>query len=80
MSQIEVTIDESGSAIYMYLSEKPVAKTVAASDSINVDVDTDGEVVGVELMKFAGAIEVDSLKGFIDEKSVPYKILAKLSK
>jgi uncharacterized protein YuzE len=79
MSLLKITIDESGNAIYMYLSENPVAKTVAASDSINVDVDTDGEVVGVELMKFAGPVEVSSLKGFIDEQSLPYEILAKLS-
>lgn len=35
---------------YLYLNDGPVAKTVAVTDSVNVDVAEDGTIVGVELL------------------------------
>lgn len=42
--------DEEAEASYFTLSEEHVARTRNVSDSINVDLDADGNVVGVEFL------------------------------
>lgn len=50
---LRVTRDtEAGNDLYLYYSEKPIAKTVSMDDaeSVMIDFDAAGGVVGVELL------------------------------
>ena len=42
--------DADANALYYTLTERPVARTVAIGDRVNVDVDTDGQAVGIEVL------------------------------
>jgi uncharacterized protein YuzE len=42
--------DAAVNATYVTLSEGSVARTIALSDSVNVDVDSEGNPVGVEVL------------------------------
>ncbi len=46
----EVKRDTSTGALYARLRQGTVARTVAVSDSVNVDVDSQGRVLGIELL------------------------------
>ena len=45
-----VEVDHNADAAYIALSTAPVARTVEASPSIQVDLDAAGAVVGIELL------------------------------
>lgn len=47
---LEVTYDPQAKASYVSLSNEPVAKTVEYADFINLDLDTKGRLVGIELL------------------------------
>ena len=47
---LEVTYDPQAKASYIVLSDEPVAKTVEYADFINVDIDSKGGLVGIELL------------------------------
>lgn len=44
-----ITTDRNVSASYIALSDAPVAETREAHDSVLIDVDASGEVVGIEV-------------------------------
>lgn len=50
MMLVEPTRDPETGATYYYVTDHAVAKTVCVADVINVDLDSDGEVVGVEFV------------------------------
>jgi excisionase family DNA binding protein len=47
---MNITFDRKADSGYVRLSRKKIAKTISVSDYCNVDIDTDGGVVGVELL------------------------------
>jgi uncharacterized protein YuzE len=47
---MRVTYDQDADAMYIYLSEKDVAKTVRVSSRVIVDLDADGNLRGVEVL------------------------------
>ena len=46
--------DADADALYYRLTGKPVARTVAIGDRVNVDVDADGQAVGIEVIRPPG--------------------------
>lgn len=44
------THDAQAGATYVYLTDRPVARTMPLSDSVNVDLDADGSPCGVEVL------------------------------
>ena len=50
--------DPDADAIYVYLHDARPAKTVAIDDLRNVDYDSQGRVVGVELLDVSGGIDL----------------------
>jgi uncharacterized protein YuzE len=50
MSKLKFTWDAEVSAAYFYLSENRIAKTISIGSNISIDVDEDGEVVGIEAL------------------------------
>ena len=47
---LEITYDPQAKASYIALSDEPVAKTVEYADFINLDLDKQGHLIGVELL------------------------------
>ncbi|MGV8152434.1 MAG: DUF2283 domain-containing protein [Candidatus Nanoarchaeia archaeon] len=50
---IKITLDKEADAAYIYLKEiaaGEVAKTISLNDSINVDLDSKGQVLGIEIL------------------------------
>jgi uncharacterized protein YuzE len=47
---VKATYDAECGATYVLLSDEPVARTVELSDLVHVDLDADGNPVGVEVL------------------------------
>lgn len=45
-----ITHDSIADAVYMYLSNERVARTVVVNDDVNIDIDAHGEAVGIEVL------------------------------
>ena len=56
---MRVTYDRDADAMYIYLTEKVVAKTVTVSSRVMVDLDEDGNLRGVEVL-FASKLFSDT--------------------
>ena len=46
--------DGEAKALYYRLTHEPVSRTVSIGDRVNVDVDTDGQAVGIEVLNPPG--------------------------
>ena len=62
MTQVHLTIDRDADAAYIRLSSEPVARTVEINDSVLVDVDSMGVVVGIEVLDLDADIPFGELK------------------
>jgi uncharacterized protein YuzE len=58
---IDVDIDRSADAAYIRLSASPICQTRCVNDSVNVDLDELGLVVGVEMLQLAAEIPFSAL-------------------
>lgn len=47
---MKISFDRKADASYLKLSNKKIAKTIPVSDYCNVDLDSEGKVVGIELL------------------------------
>ena len=47
---MKVTYDSDADAMYIYLNEREVARTVQVSDRVLVDLDDEGNLRGVEVL------------------------------
>jgi len=47
---MRITYDSEADAMYIYFSEKPVDKTVRASSRVMVDLDSEENVRGIEVL------------------------------
>ena len=47
---MRITYDEEADAMYIYLSEREVARTVQVSSRVIVDLDSDDNLRGVEIL------------------------------
>ena len=54
MKNPELTVDNTVDAGYLSLRDVPVASTHALSKNLIIDVDSDGNVVGIELFGISG--------------------------
>ncbi|MGN6032960.1 MAG: DUF2283 domain-containing protein [Thermomicrobiales bacterium] len=45
-----LTYDREANALYLRLTAKPIDETIALSDSVYLDVDAEGEPVGLEIL------------------------------
>ncbi len=50
MSNYKLTIDADADAAYFYVTDKKASKTIEINESIIVDLDLEGETVGVEFL------------------------------
>jgi uncharacterized protein YuzE len=58
---VSVEIDQDADAAYVQLFAGQVARTVAFSDDVNIDLDEHGVVVGIELLDLGSTIPLDDI-------------------
>lgn len=58
---ITVKIDNVAGAGYIALSSEPVASTTEYSDSVMIDLDALGMVVGIEVLELDGPLPIDEI-------------------
>lgn len=58
---ISIEIDREADAAYIRLSDAPTLQTVYVSPDVNVDTDTSGLAVGIELLTLNAEIPYDAL-------------------
>jgi len=47
---MRIEYDREADAVYIYLQEKEVAKTIQLSQGVNVDLDAQGRLIGIEVL------------------------------
>ncbi len=47
---MNINYDKIADAVYVYVSKAKVAKTIKIEDKLNIDVDSSGSLVGIELL------------------------------
>ena len=47
---MKIEYDREIDAVYIYLQEKNVAKTIELSEGVNVDFDSENKLIGVEVL------------------------------
>ena len=60
---MKLEYDREADAVYIYLQEKEVAKTVEVCEGVNMDLDNQGKLVGFEILD---ATQRYSLKDIFD--------------
>ena len=53
---MKITYDSDADAMYIYLNEREVARTVQVSDRVLVDLDDEGNLRGVEVLFVSKAL------------------------
>lgn len=72
---ISVSIDSEARAVYFKLSDESVDKTERLNNSLSIDYDEDGEIVGVEIIRIS-KINMMLKKAFKDiSSSIPSQAL-----
>lgn len=59
------TYDKEADAAYIYLKEisnEEVARTISLNDSINIDLDCEGKVIGIEILNASKNLPLNAFK------------------
>lgn len=55
---MKITYDKSADCMYIYFSDLEIEKTVHVSDNINVDIDSNGFIRGLEIIYVSEYLQV----------------------
>jgi len=64
--EMKITLDREADAAYIYFKEislGEVVKTISLNDSINVDLDSDGRALGIEILDASKNLPAGAVKG-----------------
>ncbi len=62
---IKITLDKQADAAYIYLKEiaaGEVAKTISLNESLNVDLDLKGQILGIEILDASINLPINTAK------------------
>jgi len=62
---MKVTFDKEADAVYVYfkdIAQGEVSKTISLNDSINIDLDADGKILGIEILNANANVPFSALK------------------
>lgn len=63
--EMKINYDSEADAVYIYLkeiSEGEVAQTISLNDSINIDLDSNGVMIGIEILDASKNLSQSALK------------------
>lgn len=58
---MKIEYDKTADAMYLYLSKKEIVKTIPVNESIIIDLDTNGSLVGIELLGISSHVSKQAL-------------------
>lgn len=61
---MKVTYDKDVDAVYIQLSRQQPEGVIEAADGINIDVSSDGKIVGIELLDAREKVSLESLLSY----------------
>ncbi len=50
---MKITLDREADALYVYLKDGEVARSVASGKNVVIDEDANGEIIGVEILNLS---------------------------
>jgi len=59
---LKITLDKEADVVYIYLKEiapGEVSKTISLNDSINIDLDSEGQMLGIEVINASQNLPVN---------------------
>ena len=62
---MKITFDKDADAAYIYfkdISEGEVVKTISLNDSVNIDLDSEGRTIGIEILEASKNLPSNALK------------------
>lgn len=71
---MKMTYDREANAIYLYLTSTKIAHTQPINENVNLDIDAEGRVVGIELLRVGSWInepEQIELRGILEKVEKP---------
>jgi len=66
---MKITYDKKADAVYIYVSEAKVAKTIPVNENVIVDLDRAGKLVGVEVLSASSQMSKKSISNFAMHQS-----------
>ena len=75
-----VEYDTEAGAFYVRVTEEPVARTAEVSAFVNVDLDAEGNVVGLELLCLPAAVTVEERALLEDRYPVAVEALTEVER
>ena len=61
---MKITYDKKADAVYIYVSQAKVAKTIPVNENVIVDLDRLGKLVGVEVLSASSQMSKKSISNF----------------
>ena len=72
---MKIQYDKIADAMYVYLGfKKKIVKTIEINDSLLVDVDKKGEVIGIEILNVSARNDMTNINK-IAKEGIPFSIL-----
>ncbi len=59
---MKIEYDKKADALYIYLSNKKIARTIPVNENINIDVDRKEKIVGVEVLDVSFQISKETIQ------------------
>jgi len=66
--EMKITFDKEADAAYIYfkdISEGEVKTTISLNDSVNIDLDTEGKTLGIEILNASKNLPQSALKSAV---------------
>jgi uncharacterized protein YuzE len=74
---MDIKYDKVADAGYLSVHRGKVAKTIEMEDRLNVDVDTEGNILGIEILEASNQAQfIENLQGNV-AKGIPIEIINK---
>lgn len=65
---MKITFDKEADAVYMYfkdISPGEVVKTISLNESVNIDLDSEGKAIGIEILEASKNLPQSALKSAV---------------
>ena len=66
--EMKITFDKEADAAYIYLKEispEEIAQTISLNESVNIDLDSEGRTLGIEIIDASKNLPASTLKSAV---------------
>jgi uncharacterized protein YuzE len=67
---MKFSFDKQANAAYIKFSDMPVAWTDHPTDTVNIDMDKEASVVGVEILEFTNSVLYQEIKNLVQPENI----------